>query len=329
MGQAKICSLYYLLCVGAHMPHVTPDSSRQLGPARLQVPANKKIVLIPMAYNRNFTWPDIVRLRDVQWPSYLVAQMDPRVIAIDPFAYTRAGGTRDLPDLKTPHRVMSERILGVPYPGAANGPHSLHVKALTADGKYGNARVGVYVRNRLFFDMAVDHGARTAVENVWNAGVSEQCGADALGRSIFCAEAPIERRHVARWLVKAKLGILYRPPAATGLYLDVAAEDAPWVEDAVARNLLQPRTPNTFEPLGSVTRGEMAFSVLRALEGPTYAPPACTMSAFQDVSCGERLGPWVNELFRRGITTGCSPGFYCPNDVVSRWMMSVFVDRAF
>jgi hypothetical protein len=70
----------------------------------------------------------------------------------------------------------------------------------------------------------------------------------------------------------------------------------------------------------------MAISLLRALEGPNYNPPACVTPVFRDVHCDQRLGAWVNELYR---PTGCSPGLYCPNDLVSRWMMSIFVDRTF
>jgi hypothetical protein len=142
----------------------------QLGAARLQVPSDKKIVLIPMAYDRNGAWGDIVKLRDVQTASYLVALQDARVIGIDPFSYARPGGTRCHSDLMTPHRLMSEGILRVPYPGAGNGPRSLLVKAVTTDGRVGHTRIGVWVRNRLFFDMPADHGARTAVEKRLEGG---------------------------------------------------------------------------------------------------------------------------------------------------------------
>ena len=91
----------------------------------------------------------------------------------------------------------------------------------------------------------------------------------------------------------------------------------------------QPAGPGIFQPQARITRGEMAMAVLRALEGPSYVPPTCTDSVFSDVRCTGRLGPWVNELHRRGIVTGCAPGLYCPDEVVSRWMMTVFVDRAF
>lgn len=37
----------------------------------------------------------------------------------------------------------------------------------------------------------------------------------------------------------------------------------------------------------------------------------------------------IQELVVRGITAGCGPGHYCPNDPVNRGQMAVFLSRMF
>jgi hypothetical protein len=71
----------------------------------------------------------------------------------------------------------------------------------------------------------------------------------------------------------------------------------------------------------------MAVFLLRAKEGSAYIPPVCTTPVFTDVPCSNPLAPWINELSRRGVTSGCGGGNYCPNDAVTRAQMAVFLLR--
>ena len=80
-----------------------------------------------------------------------------------------------------------------------------------------------------------------------------------------------------------------------------------------------------FCPAAVVSRGQMAVFLLRAAEGPTYTPPACTVPSFSDVPCSDPLAPWIEELVRRGVTAGCGGGKYCPAGRVTREQMSVFL----
>lgn len=65
-------------------------------------------------------------------------------------------------------------------------------------------------------------------------------------------------------------------------------------------------------PSDAVTRAQMAVFLLVA-KGVT--PPPCTTPAFTDVPCSSPYAPYVNELAREGVTTGCAtnPPQYCPN----------------
>lgn len=112
-----------------------------------QVPAGKNIVLIPMAYDRNGAWTNIDTLRDLQVPEYLLVAQNPRVIALNMFSYTRAGGSRDHADLRGPHRMIAERIFDRTIPCATDGKHTIRAKAFNADGASASAQVIVNVVN--------------------------------------------------------------------------------------------------------------------------------------------------------------------------------------
>lgn len=91
--------------------------NRQVNTAKARVPAGKEIVLVMQAYDRNFNWTNIPTLVDLQIPTYLLAYNDPRVIAIFMFSYARPGGSRDHPELKVPHQMIAEKILGIDISG--------------------------------------------------------------------------------------------------------------------------------------------------------------------------------------------------------------------
>ena len=59
------------------------------------------------------------------------------------------------------------------------------------------------------------------------------------------------------------------------------------------------------------------------------APPSCGAPVFNDVPATSSFCPWVEELARRGVVGGCSPGLYCPTRVVVRTEMSVFLSVTF
>jgi endo-1,4-beta-xylanase len=80
-------------------------------------------------------------------------------------------------------------------------------------------------------------------------------------------------------------------------------------------------------PSAPVSRGQAAVLLLRSREGGAYTPPPCTSPMFADVPCSHGFSAWINELARRGITTGCGGGNYCPDSAVTRAQASVFLLR--
>ena len=78
-----------------------------------------------------------------------------------------------------------------------------------------------------------------------------------------------------------------------------------------------------------VSREQMAVFVLRTLD-PTLNPPACSPpNTFLDVPASSVYCPWIEELARRGVVSGCGGGNYCPTNPVTRDQMAVFLTGTF
>ena len=78
-------------------------------------------------------------------------------------------------------------------------------------------------------------------------------------------------------------------------------------------------------PAAAATRDQMAVFVLVAKEGAGYRPPACGTPLFGDVPAAHPLCAWIEELARRGVTSGCGAGRYCPQEPVTREQMAAFI----
>jgi S-layer family protein len=82
-------------------------------------------------------------------------------------------------------------------------------------------------------------------------------------------------------------------------------------------------------PGAVINREQMAVFLLLAKEGPTFSPPACIVPTFADVPCSSPFARWIEELVRRGVTSGCGGGNYCPANGVTRGQMAVFLSTTF
>jgi hypothetical protein len=88
-------------------------------------------------------------------------------------------------------------------------------------------------------------------------------------------------------------------------------------------------SPGAYCPTAPVTRAQMAVFLLKSELGADYLPPPCAGNYFYDVPCnGNPFDPWIEDLARRQITSGCGGGFnFCPTDPVTRAQMAVFLLR--
>ena len=135
------------------------------------------------------------------------------------------------------------------------------------------------------------------------------------------------------FLLKAKHGASYVPPLCTpGVFADVPCPSlfADWIEELAAETITAGCGGDDFCPDDAVTRQQMAVFLLKALIGSGYTPPACT-GIFGDVACPSQFADWVETLYNRGITAGCStsPLLYCPAAPNVREQMAVFLTKTF
>ena len=190
-------------------------------------------------------------------------------------------------------------------------------------------------RNQTFADVPINHSLWQYIEAFYSAGITTGCGVSPL---IFCPENTVTRAAMAVFLLRAKYGASYAPPPATHTFADLPVAGKEWQEAWVDQFYLEGITggcgtsPLRYCPENPVTRAAMAVFILRALEGASYTPPAAShFFADLPVAGKEWMEPWVDELYRRGITTGCGTGplIYCPENPVKRQAMAAFIVRAF
>lgn len=111
------------------------------------------------------------------------------------------------------------------------------------------------------------------------------------------------------------------------LFTDVAASDParPSIEALVHAGVTGGCGAGLYCPSQSLTRAQAAVFFLASIEGPGYQPPACGAPMFGDVPCSNPLAAWVNEFARRGFTSGCGGGNFCPNITLIREQIAVFL----
>ena len=165
----------------------------------------------------------------------------------------------------------------------------------------------------------------------YDRGITSGCGT---GPLIYCPENDVTRAEMAVFLLRAKHGAGYSPPAASHYFADVPVTGKEWMEPWIDQYYREGMTTGcgggNYCPENNVTRAEMAVFVLRALHGGGYGPPAAS-GDFLDVPVAgkEWMEPWIIQFRNEGITSGCGGGNYCPENNVTRAEMAVFVGRAY
>jgi len=138
------------------------------------------------------------------------------------------------------------------------------------------------------------------------------------------------RQQMAVFLLKAKYGLCYAPPACQGDFPDVACPSifADWIEALADEGITGGCGGGNYCPGNPVRRDQMAVFLLKAKHGSTYAPPPCT-GVFNDVACPSTFADWIEQLAEEEITGGCGGGSYCPLNNVTRGQMAVFIIKTF
>ena len=133
---------------------------------------------------------------------------------------------------------------------------------------------------------------------------------------------------------------------SSGWYIDEVIIETPfqcfadvpsgyWAEDAICEIYDAGITtgcstnPMLYCPNGTVTRAQMAVFLGRGIHSSGFTPPTAT-GIFDDVLSSYWAAAWIEQFYKDGITGGCgtNPLEYCPDGVVTRAQMAIFLLRA-
>ncbi len=149
-----------------------------------------------------------------------------------------------------------------------------------------------------------------------DSGITQGCSP-----TLFCPNDEVTRGQMAAFLHRALPGL---PLGTATDFIDdngtTFEEDIEWLS---AAGITQGCTPDRFCPNASVTRGQMAAFLHRALPGL----PLGTATNFTDTN-GTTFEEDIAWLSAAGITQGCTPTTFCPNEPVTRGQMAAFLHRA-
>jgi predicted outer membrane repeat protein len=156
------------------------------------------------------------------------------------------------------------------------------------------------------------------------------------GDPTVCSASPVsgvDQRGVARPQgIRCDIGAFEKENPVILSFADVPADY--WAWDFIERLYNAGITggcstsPLKYCPEQIVNRAQMAVFLLRGIHTASYTPPAVGDSTgFGDVPTTYWAAAWIKQLAAEGITGGCGSGNYCPEGVVTRAQMAVFLLR--
>ncbi len=153
------------------------------------------------------------------------------------------------------------------------------------------------------------------IEALAASGITQGCE-----DGLFCPRDLVTRGQMAAFLNRA----LNLPAAGSAGFVDTVGntfEDD--INRLAAAGITQGCDPTHFCPNDPVTRAQMAAFLVRALG----YPPAASYG-FTD-TVGHHFEDEIDRLAAQGVTLGCTPTTFCPNEYVTREQMASFLARAF
>jgi hypothetical protein len=121
----------------------------------------------------------------------------------------------------------------------------------------------------LFADVPLSYWAVNWIEKLFADGITTGCSITPLN---YCPEDSVTRAQMAIFLLRAKHGAAYVPPAAAGIFADVPTNywAVSWIEQLYAEGITTGcgTSPLTYCPEVSVTRAQMAVFLVRTFNLP-------------------------------------------------------------
>jgi hypothetical protein len=165
------------------------------------------------------------------------------------------------------------------------------------------------------------------IVTIADLGITTGCGG-----GLYCPASPVKRAQMAVFLLKSLFGSSHVPPVQGPFFNDVPPGSfaADWINELFTLGVTSGCGGGNYCPGDSVTRAQMAIFLLRTKLGSFYSPPPA-VGIFGDVPVGSFGADFIEDLYNRGITGGCStnPLLYCPGSAVNRGQMATFLVRTF
>jgi len=197
----------------------------------------------------------------------------------------------------------------------------------TACNRAGCGTVSMDVGVATFADVPPSYWAWPSIEAAAMARLATGCAP-----AKFCPDLKVTRADFAVFLVRARHGASYVPPAPAGVFTDVPSSywAAAFIEQFYRDGFTSGCGPRLFCPDSLLTRAEMAVFLEKAKRGVSFVPPTPT-GVFADVPATYWAAGYIEQLYRDGITSGCgdSPRVFCPSANVTRAEAAVFLTRTF
>ena len=114
-----------------------------------------------------------------------------------------------------------------------------------------------------FLDVGASDFAASFIEQLASDGITAGCG-----NNNYCPNADVTRAQMAVFLLRAKHGSGYSPPAATGVFDDVPLGywAGAWIEQLAAESITAGCGSGNYCPESQVTRDQMAVFLIRTFQ---------------------------------------------------------------
>ncbi len=132
-------------------------------------------------------------------------------------------------------------------------------------GEHGSTYSPPEATGTVFGDVPPGYWTVAWIEQLAAEGITGGCG-----NGNYCPELTVTRDQMAIFLLRAKHGLGYAPPAATGVFADVPITHwaAPWIEQLAAEGITGGCGGGNYCPNAPVTRAQMAVFLVRTFNLP-------------------------------------------------------------
>jgi hypothetical protein len=209
----------------------------------------------------------------------------------------------------------------VSFTVTANSSGAVRTGTLTAAGQ--TVTVTQRATAEIFADVPPPAYYFDFADIMHQAGITAGCSTQPLD---YCPNSTTTRGEMAVFLIAAIEGGRSFTYTTKPYFTDVPSSSLyfKFVQKLKDLGITGGCTATTYCPDDSVTRGEMAVFIIASRYGSTpFTYPSTPY--FTDVPPSNLFFHFIQKMAQTGITAGCAPGLYCPNETLTRGQMAVFI----